>query len=153
MTAKNKLTLSSFLLALSALIGPGASAASISLVSGLTASNPDCLGKGNCSVCDFVQLFISASDLILALSGTLAIVMFIIGGVIMITAYGAPDRINWGKNTMIATVIGLMIVLLAWTLVNLLILTIYGGDAGVGAFNTFTGKSGWSGPCNLSATK
>lgn len=100
----------------------------------------------NCSLCSFIELFINAADIILGLAGTLALVMFIFGGFVMITAYGKASRVQWGKDILIATVIGILIILLAWTLVNLIILSLYGGTD-LGVFTRITGKSEWSGVC------
>ncbi len=109
---------------------------------------PECAtgDASGCGICSFIQLFIRAADIIVGLSGTLALVMFVFGGFTMITAYGNTSRVQWGKNVLIAAVTGLLIVLLAWTLVNLIVLSLYGGNAGT--FGTFTGKSEWSGPCS-----
>lgn len=98
-----------------------------------------------CNLCSFVKLVINLADIIIALSGSAAILMFVIGGIMMIINYGNEAWIKRGRETIVATVIGLAIVFLAWTLVNLVILTLYGGN--LGAFIKFTGKSAWSGPC------
>lgn len=76
---------------------------------------------GSCTPCTFLKLFINGADIIIGLTGAFAIVMFVFGGVTMITAYGNPDLINRGKAMITATIVGILIVLLAWTFVNVLI--------------------------------
>lgn len=80
-----------------------------------------CASAEGCDLCDFVDLFVNASNILLGLSGTFSVLMFVYGGIIMITAYGNESRVNWGKDILIATVMGIFIVLFAWTFVNLII--------------------------------
>lgn len=97
-----------------------------SLLDGL---RPECRSLGNCNLCDFLDLFVNAANILVALSGTFAILMFVYGGIIMITAYGNEARFKWGKDMILATVTGIFIVLLAWTIVNVLIETLYGNSS------------------------
>lgn len=101
-----------------------------------------------CGLCEFIQLFINGADIIVGLSGTVSIVFIIYGGFWMLTAYGNQQRYQHGKDAIVATVIGILIVLFAWTLVNLVILSLYGGNTGL--FQTFAGHA-WNGPCNIVA--
>ncbi|MFA5047999.1 MAG: hypothetical protein WC516_03090 [Patescibacteria group bacterium] len=88
-----------------------------------------CLADGSkCQICDFIQVFVNAADMMAAFSGTLALIMFVMGGIIMITAMGNETRITWGKNTLIAAVIGIFIIFIAWTLVNSIMAGFYGAD-------------------------
>jgi len=97
----------------------------------------DCLGSGNCTPCDAVQVLVTLSDMIVSFSGAAALLAFIVGGIIMITAYGS-DRINMGKNTIVAALVGLVIVFAAWILVNTIILMLFGTMTGV--FGSMTGE-------------
>lgn len=85
-----------------------------------------CTETGNCTPCDFLQIFVNASNILVGLSGTFAVLMFIYGGIVMITAYGNDSRITWGKNIIIATVIGIGIVLFSWSIINILIGSLFG---------------------------
>lgn len=93
---------------------------------GLLIGLDTCVNTGNCTLCDFLQVFVNAADILVGLSGAFAVVMFVYGGIVMITAYGAESRIKWGKDILIATTIGILIVLLAWFLVNIIIGSLYG---------------------------
>lgn len=82
---------------------------------------PGCTSTAGCSLCDFVTLFINGANILLGLSGTFAILMFVYGGITMITAYGNEARVKWGRDILISTVTGIVIVLFAWTFINLII--------------------------------
>ena len=86
-------------------------------------------GTEDCTVCDFVELFVNGANILVGLSGAFAILMFIYGGLVFITAYGNETRIKWGKDILIATVVGIFIVMLAWTLVNVIIEAMFGGSS------------------------
>jgi len=105
-----------------------------------------CLGVGDCTLCDLIQVGVNFSDLIVAFSGAIAVLMFIIGGIMMITAYGS-DRITMGKNIIVATIVGLLIIFTAWTVVNTLILALYGTTSTTfgTTLSTMTGGAGTAG--------
>lgn len=96
-----------------------------------------CRDQGNCTPCDAVQVLVTLSDMIVSLSGAAALLAFIVGGILMITSYGS-DRITAGKNTIMAALVGLLIVFAAWILVNTLILLLFGSMTGV--FGSMTGE-------------
>ncbi|MDO8669465.1 MAG: hypothetical protein Q7K65_04185 [Candidatus Buchananbacteria bacterium] len=85
-----------------------------------------CASKEGCGLCDFIGLFVTGADILVGLSGTFAILMFVYGGLVLITAYGNDSRITWGKNILTATIIGILIVFFAWTLVNVIIGALFG---------------------------
>ena len=97
-----------------------------------------CLAEGDCDLCDFIGIFTKSSDIILYLSGIFAVVMFVYGGTIMVASYGNDARYKWGKDVVLAVVIGLFIVTMAWTLVNTIIFSIYGSKSD--AFAKVTGE-------------
>lgn len=83
-----------------------------------------CLVNGNCQICDIIQLFINVSQIILGFTGAAALLMFIIGGIMMITAYGHEDRVKMGKDTLIAAMTGIIIILISWIIMNAVIMGI-----------------------------
>lgn len=99
----------------------------VSATSDISLLPNECLAKEGCSLCNFLDLFINGANILVGLSGTFAILMFIFGGMLMITAYGNEARIKWGKDVLMATVTGIVIVLFAWTIVNLIIGALFGG--------------------------
>jgi len=94
-----------------------------------------------CGLCTFVSIFTRASDVIIALSGAFAVIMFVYGGVVMITAYGTESRVKWGKDILISTTVGIFIVMLAWTLVNTVIWTMFGPTTASDAYRNLTDKT------------
>ena len=57
----------------------------------------------------------------LGISGSLALVMFIWGGFLWLTAAGKPERIKSGQNTLLWAVIGLVVIFGAYAIVNFVI--------------------------------
>ena len=55
---------------------------------------------------------------IIGLSGTLALVMFMFGGIQWITSSGNPEKIKKGQNYMLWSAIGLIFTLTAYIFVN-----------------------------------
>ncbi len=58
----------------------------------------------------------------------LAIVGFLVAGIIMITSRGNPEKFNQGKSAMVSIAIGLVIIYLAWTIVKVFIDVLGGAE-------------------------
>ena len=87
----------------------------------ITSNNPS--GKPNCkNLNDLIQTFINAIYLLMSV-GLFAIapILFIIGGLMMIASGGNPERITQARKTMIGAVVGVVIVLCAYLIVNTVI--------------------------------
>ena len=83
----------------------------------------------DCTSDDLTGMVGSIFDLIaFQIVPALAIIGFVIAGIIMITSGGDPAKFNQGKSAMIAIAVGLIIVYLAWAIVELFIETIGGED-------------------------
>lgn len=89
-------------------------------------TNPKCACEGDCDLSDFVGLTIEASRYLFGITGSLALLMFAVGGFWWLTAAGASDRIEKGKKTLVAAVIGILIVFGAWVIVNALLAALTG---------------------------
>lgn len=85
-----------------------------------------CRAYGTCSLGDVMQIFINISIIILGLSGTIVLVMFIYGGLMWILAGGNEKRVTEGKETLVHAVIGLAIIFGAYAIVNYVIAGIVG---------------------------
>ena len=81
---------------------------------------PSASGSSRCdnpSVCgdytlnDFISLALNVSKWILGIVGSLTLVMFIYGGVLFLISGGSSDTVGKAKKTIVAAVIGLLIVL------------------------------------------
>ncbi len=86
----------------------------------------DCDSQTGCDFCDFIALTAKISKIILGLTGSLALLFFVIGGIILMTSQGNAENIESGKNMLLGSVIGVIIIFLAWTMVNFTILTLTG---------------------------
>ena len=75
-------------------------------------------GQNSCSLTDNIQIIV---NVLLFVIGAVAVVMIIIGGIRYVTSDGDSSRITSAKNTILYSVIGLIIALLAFALVNFII--------------------------------
>ena len=83
----------------------------------------------DCTSDDLTGMVGSIFDLIaFQIVPALAVIGFVIAGIIMITSGGDPAKFNRGKSAMIAIVVGLIIVYLAWAIVKLFIDIIGGAE-------------------------
>jgi len=73
---------------------------------------------GEYGVNDFVLLAKQASDIILGLSGSLALLAFIYGGLMLLFSGFKPDLINRGKLILFYAILGLVVVFVSYTIVS-----------------------------------
>ncbi|MFA6410016.1 MAG: hypothetical protein WCW26_00360 [Candidatus Buchananbacteria bacterium] len=78
----------------------------------------------------FLKTLVNFSTIILALTGSAALLMFMYGGVLLILAAGAQERVQKGKAALQAAAIGIAIILSSWVIVNFVILSITKGEIG-----------------------
>jgi hypothetical protein len=64
---------------------------------------------------------------ILGVIGSLALLMFVYGGITWMTSSGSPEKIKKGRDIIIWSVIGLAVIFFSYALVNLVIFDIIGG--------------------------
>lgn len=58
---------------------------------------------------------------VLAIVGSIAFIMFIYGGMFMLTSHGNPDMVKKGKDVLIWSVIGLLVIFGSYIFVNYII--------------------------------
>lgn len=80
--------------------------------------SPECLGCGICSQKDVFQEFINIFTFILQISGSLAVLVMVVGGIMYMTAAGDQQKTGKAKAALTAAIIGLIIVLVAFTLIT-----------------------------------
>jgi hypothetical protein len=95
----------------------------------------------SCELDDFVQLLVNVFQVILGLIGSLAFFFFIYGGFHWILSRGNPYMIQKGKDIIIGSVVGVTVVMASWSIINLIIILLTGGDFTVGGL--LFGKSSW----------
>ena len=81
--------------------------------------------------CDFrsvLQVVVNSTRLILGVVGSLALMMFVYGGFLFLLSGGAAQRVDHAKQVLRNATIGIGVIFLSWTIVNLL-LTLLNGKA------------------------
>lgn len=78
-------------------------------------SADDC---GNYTLDDFIRLALNISKWILGLVGSLTLAMFIFGGQMLLMSGGSSEKIDKAKKTMVAAVVGLLIVFGSFLLIK-----------------------------------
>ncbi len=100
------------------------------------------VGEGRCTVCHFLVLLKNILDfLVKMVMPPLAGLMFLVGGIMMIAGGASEENYKKGKDIMKNALIGVVIVLASWAIVNTLIVTF--GRAVEG----FTPLSWWKVKC------
>lgn len=89
-----------------------------------------CRDQGRCTIEQLLQVVLNVAYLIMALSGTVALLMFTWGGLDWILARGDGGKIEQGKNTMVAATIGLVVIFSAYAIVALVISILTGKPLG-----------------------
>lgn len=84
-------------------------------------SDIPCFGKGDCGLCDFVYLFLKLAHWGLGVMGALALLAFVFGGVLWLTSGGSAGQIAQGKKILTGTIMGIIIILSAYLIVNFVI--------------------------------
>lgn len=82
-----------------------------------------CGGEGEAS-CGLCHLFVMIRSVIVFLTGIAAAVlaiMLIVGGIMFITAHGNPEWVTRSRRTITGAIIGFLIVIMSWTIVNTII--------------------------------
>lgn len=72
----------------------------------------------DCDLNDFGRTLYSISKLILGITGSLALLMFVYGGFIWLISGGNKEAVQKGKNILIAATIGIIIVFVAYSAVE-----------------------------------
>ena len=65
---------------------------------------------------------------VLGVVGSLALVMFIYGGLVWMTAAGSNEKVQKGKDILIWTTVGLVIIFTSYALVRFVLVDVFGAD-------------------------
>ncbi|MEK7465619.1 MAG: hypothetical protein AAB631_02480 [Patescibacteria group bacterium] len=84
-------------------------------------------GDTPCSACDAVHVMVNLTNFGTLIIFPLVSVMILYGAFLMIIAAGAEEKFRQGKQIITSAVVGLVIVLLSWVVVNELLQIITGG--------------------------
>lgn len=105
---------------------------------------PGCISDGNCGLCDIIQTGINIFRWILGILGGAALLLFVWHAFGFLIAGGNKEKIETSKKALIHTVIGIIIILGSWFLVNMVIVLLTGAEGGVGKI--FSGQA-WNEYC------
>lgn len=85
-----------------------------------------------CTPCQFLVLVSNIINFMMKdITFPLAGLLFLIGGLMMVASGASEDNYKKGKTIIVNTLIGVVIVLSAWAIVNTLIITVGSSAAGV----------------------
>jgi hypothetical protein len=98
-----------------------------------------CINSGSCTLNDFVMIAVRVSQIILGITGSLALLFFIYGGVMFLISGGSSERVTQAKNIIIGAAVGLVIVFTSFMIIQFVFtaLGIPGAEGGKWAI------SGW----------
>lgn len=89
---------------------------------GLVPCGPSSGGSEQCTFCHFLTLGEKVIDFTLYYIAVPLVVIFIIyGGFVILTAGDSPEKVQNGRGIITSAVIGLLIALLAWLLIDIIL--------------------------------
>lgn len=77
-----------------------------------------CTLNGDCQISDLMQVVIRISTIMLVLSGSFSLLAFIYGGVLFLVSGGNSEVVGKAKRIIIGAVIGLIIVLGSYVIID-----------------------------------
>lgn len=89
-------------------------------------ANQEDRSKCCCDLSSFERLAFNVAQIILGISGSLALIMFVIGGILYITSGGQDAKIKKATDVLKYAVIGLAIILLSGVLVKFFLAKLMG---------------------------
>ncbi|MDO8463580.1 MAG: pilin [bacterium] len=102
-------------------------------------TSANCFCYGNCVLADFVVIVVQVSKFIFGISGSLALLMFTIGGFLWVTSAGSAEQVKKGRETLVHATIGIVIIFGAWLLVNTILGALTGQLGATTPAKLFTG--------------
>lgn len=70
---------------------------------------------------DLTQAISKISNTLIMLVGAVALLFILFGGFMMITSAGKPENVQKGKNAVMYAVLGLVLVILSYVIINFVI--------------------------------
>ena len=93
---------------------------------------------GDYQLNDFVAIFVQVAKIILGVSGSLALLAFVVGGVMFLASAGNKTLVDRGKSTIIGAVIGLVIVFASYTIIGFILTKLGPNGKNAGSWFTIT---------------
>lgn len=88
------------------------------IFAGQLLSGISCIESGNCSLNDILEVAVKATTILLGLSGSIALLFFVYGGIIFLISGGSPDKVTKGKQIIINSVIGIVIIFTSYIIID-----------------------------------
>lgn len=110
---------------------------------------PECIESGNCSLCDILKTFANFADFMISVVGSVALLFFLYGGYVWISSAGNHERIKRGKNILVSTIVGIILVMGAWQIINFTISAFVSSSPTAISFKLFTNQP-WYQYCDQS---
>ena len=80
-----------------------------------------CWENGDCKLDDFTKLAVRAAQIMLGISGSLSLLFFVYGGIMLLISGGSSERVTKGKQIIIGATLGLVIVFTSWMIITFVI--------------------------------
>ena len=107
---------------------------------------PPCTATGNCGLCDFIQTFVNIIRWTLGVIGGLALLLMVWHGFSWLTSGGNAEKVEAGKKGLIHTILGVLIIIGSWFIVNIVIVILLTSPSqatgGISVQNLFSGTAG-----------
>ncbi len=105
-----------------------------------------CGGEGQdpCTWCHLMQLVKNVINFLMYIVFPLAAIMIVVGGIMIMTAGGSTERVAKGKEIVTAAVVGLLIALLSWLIIDTIIKILAGTPQGGGPAEILKGLGPWN---------
>jgi len=94
----------------------------------------------NCTLCNFFEMARNIIQFLFELILVIAPVFVVAGGIVILSSAGVPDRVGLGKRIITSAIIGVIIALLAWTVLGTIFNALIGGEGFPWAWNEFQCK-------------
>jgi hypothetical protein len=91
---------------------------------------------GDYELNDFVQVGVNVTKIILGTVGSLSLLMFVYGGVMMLISAGNSEQVSKAKGIIMAAIIGLVIVFVSYIIVSFVISALGAQNTAVGNWNS-----------------
>jgi hypothetical protein len=77
-----------------------------------------------CGFCDMIVVGVNVIDIMMEAAALIVLIMLIWGGFLMMTSAGSQSKYEEGKKKITSAIIGLVVTLAAWAIVNTLFMAI-----------------------------
>lgn len=95
---------------------------------------PNCYKRGDCGLNDFIRIIEASYTTIFGFIGSIALLMFMVGGILFLISGGNQEKITKAKSLMINAIIGLLIVFASYLIIEFVLNTV--GYENVDTWNT-----------------